>query len=121
MTPLDRLREICLRLPESTETNFGGHEDHPTFRVRNKIFGFYGRSDRDDERVAVWCKAAPDVAGELVASDPERFYVPPYLGSKGWVGVWLAPGEPDWDEVAELVLDSYRLVAPKRLAAQLDE
>ena len=56
----------------------------------------------------------------LVGSDPERFFVPQYTGPKGWVGAWLDV-DPDWDEIAELIEESYRLVAPKRLVAQLDE
>jgi predicted DNA-binding protein (MmcQ/YjbR family) len=70
-----------------------------------------------DGRLAVAFKAAPGENRELIASDPERFYLPAYVGPKGWVALRLDTGEVDWSEVAELALDSYRLVAPKRLAA----
>ena len=63
-------------------------------------------------------KAAPGVQEALVGDDPEQFYVPPYVGSRGWVGVRLS-ADHDWDELAELLRDSYRLIAPKRLATQV--
>ena len=64
-------------------------------------------------------KAPSGTQGALVRSDPDRFFVPPYVGPKGWVGVWLDV-DPDWHEIAELVEDSYRLVAPKTLLKELD-
>jgi predicted DNA-binding protein (MmcQ/YjbR family) len=112
--PLDRLRAICLALPEATEA--GGVGD-PTFRVRDKIFAMrHGVGGR----MSMWCKAPPGAQAALVGSDPERFFVPPYVGCHGWVGVWLDM-ELDWDEVAELIEESYRMTAPKRLAALLDQ
>jgi predicted DNA-binding protein (MmcQ/YjbR family) len=109
-----RLRTICLAFPEATEQPFGGHTA-PSFRVRDKLFLMVG-----EDREYATCKAPPGVQHVLVASDPERFFVPKYVGSKGWVGIQLA-GHPDWAEIAELAEESYRLIAPKRLAAQLDE
>ena len=120
MDDFERLRAICLVLPEAVEAGFGDHEDHPTFRVRNKVFTWYSGGPEGRPERAAWVKAAPGVQQELVASDPDRFFVPPYLGPRGWVGVRLQVPDVDWTEVAELVLDSYRLVAPKRLAMQLD-
>lgn len=111
---LARLREICLALPEAVEKPFGGHTA-PTFRVRAKMFAM---TTEDGE--ATWLKAGPGVQEALVASAPERYFVPPYVGPKGWVGVRLDTG-PDWDELTELVEESYRLIAPKRLAARLDD
>lgn len=108
-----RVREICLALPEAAEKSFGGHTS-PAFRVRDKMFVMIG-----EDRTAMTFKAGPGVQEALVADDPERFYVPPYVGSKGWVGARLDVDQ-DWDEVAELVVDSYRLIAPKRLAALAD-
>lgn len=68
----------------------------------------------------MWCKA-PDGAQEAyVGSDPDRFFVPPYVGQYGWIGVWLEP-QPDWEEVAELIDESYRMTAPKRLVARLGD
>ena len=113
---LARLRAICLALPEAAER--GGVVEH-TFRVRDKIFAMFLDNHHGDGRVAMWCKAPPGAQDVLVGSDPARYFVPPYVGHHGWVGVLLDP-PPDWDDVADLVVDSYRLTAPKRLAALLD-
>jgi predicted DNA-binding protein (MmcQ/YjbR family) len=114
--PLQRVRKISLSLPEATEQLFGGHTT-PTFRVREKIFVMY--SESPEGRPAVWCKAPPGAQQVLVGSDPERFFSPPYVGKSGWIGVRLhAP--IDWDHLSDLVTDSYRMTAPKRLLAQLD-
>jgi predicted DNA-binding protein (MmcQ/YjbR family) len=110
--PTDRLRAICLALPEASEKQTWGN---PTFRVRDKIFAM---ERREDGRVSFWCKAPPGSQMVLVGADPDRFFVPPYVGHKGWVGVRL-DNEPDWAEVSVLVKRSYRLVAPKRLAAMV--
>lgn len=114
---LGRLRAICLALPEATEKLTWG--EHPTFRVRDKIFALHVDDHHGDGRVAVWCKAAPGVQGMLVGADPARFFVPPYVGHHGWVGVRL-DGAVDWEELTDLVAESYRRTAPKRLAAGLD-
>jgi hypothetical protein len=111
--PIDRLRAICLALPEAVEKEAWGD---PTFRVRDKIFA---TEKRGDGRISLWCKAPAGSQMVLVGADPERFFVPPYVGHKGWVGVRL-DHEPDWDEVAAIVRRSYRLIAPKRLAALIE-
>lgn len=108
------LRRICRRLPEVTEKPFGG-QTAPAFRLRDKLFLMVS-----EDRRSLTMKAAPGVQQMLVASDPDRFFVPRYVGPKGWVGVWVGPGT-DWGEVSELVEDSYRLIAPKRLVALLDQ
>lgn len=110
--PLGRLRTICLALPEATEKEAWGE---PTFRVRDKLFAMYTNNHHGDGRVAVWCKAPPGVQEILVGADPERFFVPPYVGHKGWIGVRLDV-KVDWQEVAEIVQDSYRMTAPTRPA-----
>ena len=112
--PLDQLRAICLALPEANEQ--GGVGD-PSFKVRDKIFAM---QHRVNDRLSMWCKAPPGAQDVLVGSDPKRFFVPPYVGHHGWVGVWLDV-EIDWNEVADLVEESYRMTAPKRLCALLDE
>jgi predicted DNA-binding protein (MmcQ/YjbR family) len=111
--PTERLRAICLALPEAVEKQTWGD---PTFRVRDRIFAM---EKRGDGRVSLWCKAPPGSQMVLVGADPERFFVPPYLGHKGWVGVRL-DRKPDWQEVAALVRRSYRLIAPKRLATMVE-
>ena len=115
MTGLARLRRLCLALPEAHEVEAWGE---PTFRVRNKLFAMYAAAGNHhgNGRAAVWCKAAPGNQAIMVAADPGRFFVPPYVGPSGWVGIRLGRGT-DWKELAELLADSYRLVAPRRLAA----
>ena len=112
-SPVARVRAIAMALPEAEEKPFGGHTSAPAFRVRDKFFVML---NEDGSEMNV--KAPKGVQGILVASDPERFYVPRYVGPKGWVGVRLGAGE-DWDEVAEMITESYCLIAPKRLAAQV--
>lgn len=112
--PIGRLRAICLALPEAVEKAFGGHTA-PSFRVRDKLFAM-----TSEDGTTMTCKAGPGVQEALVRADPERFFVPAYVGPKGWVGLRLDV-EQDWDEVAELVEDSYRRTAPKRLVALLTD
>jgi predicted DNA-binding protein (MmcQ/YjbR family) len=115
---LGRLRKICLSLPGAHEVEAWGE---PTFRVRNKLFAMYASptTHHGSGRPAVWCKAAPGNQSLMVQAKPDRFFVPPYVGPSGWVGVWL-DGEVDWPEVADLLRDSYVLVAPKKLRALLE-
>ncbi|HJX29949.1 MAG TPA: MmcQ/YjbR family DNA-binding protein [Thermoanaerobaculia bacterium] len=111
--PVERLRAICLALPEATEQETWGH---PTFRVRDKIFAACG--DSDEAGLSMTCKAPAGAQEVLVASDPERFFRPAYVGHRGWIGVRL-DGPVDWDQIDDLVEESYRMTAPKRLAARL--
>src|SRR5918992_4283596 len=94
--PIDRLRAICLGLPEAVEKEAWGD---PTFRVRGKIFAM---EKRGDGRVSLWCKAPAGSQMVLVGADPERFFVPPYVGHKGWIGMRLR-NEPGWGGGAALV------------------
>jgi hypothetical protein len=115
--PLDRLRALCLALPETTERLSHGE---PTWFVGGKkVFVMFADHHHDD-RLAFWCAAPPGVQEELVESDPGRFFRPPYVGHRGWLGVYLDV-RPDWEEIAELVTDGYRKIAPKRLIALLGE
>jgi predicted DNA-binding protein (MmcQ/YjbR family) len=109
---LGKLRELCLDLPEVTETL--GHGE-PVWFVRKKRFVTYSAYHHDD-RAAFWCAAPPGAQEELV--DDVRYFRPPYVGHRGWVGVYLDT-TPDWAEIAEIVQDAYRTVAPKSLVAQL--
>jgi hypothetical protein len=111
--PLTRVRRLCLALPEAHEVEAWGE---PTFRVRNKLFAMYAAAGNHHGggRPAVWCKATRSNQSVMVGIAPRRFFVPPYVGPSGWVGVWL-DGEVDWAELADLLRDAYRLVAPKRL------
>ena len=112
-TAAERLRAICLALPEAEERETW---EAPTFRVRDKIFAMQREGDG---RLSVWCKAPPGSQMVLVGADPERFFAPPYVGPKGWIGMRL-DRRPDWDEAAKLVRRSYRLVAPKKLAVLVE-
>ena len=112
--PIGRIRTICLGYPEAIEQSFGGHTA-PAFRVRQKLFLVVAES-----REYVTCKAPPGVQELMVGSDPRRYFVPPYVGTKGWIGVRLDPS-PRWDDMIELIDESYRLVAPRRLVVQLDD
>ena len=113
--PLTRVRKLCLALPEAHEVEAWGAA---TFRVRKKLFAMYSSPDSQHSggRPAVWCKAGPGNQQLMVAAAPKRFFVPPYVGPSGWVGVYL-DGAVNWAELDELLRDAYRLVAPKRLAA----
>lgn len=111
--PLERLREVCLRFPEAVEA--GGVGD-PSFKVRGKIFAM---QHGHEERPSLWVKAPPGVQELLVGSEPARFFRPPYVGHHGWVGAWLDV-ELDWDELGDLIEESYRMTVPKRLLATLD-
>jgi hypothetical protein len=115
---LSRVRSLCLALPETTERLSHGA---PTWFVRDKkTFVMYLDDHHGDGRLALWCAAPADVQPALVREEPERFFVPPYVGPRGWLGVRLDV-DVDWDEVAGIVEDAYRMVAPKRLVAALDE
>jgi phosphoribosylglycinamide formyltransferase-1 len=116
---LARLTAICLALPEAVREIQGSHA---AFSVKAKKFAYFLNDHHGDGIVAVTCKVAPGDNTALVASQPERFYLPAYIGSRGWVALRLDlagnnVGEIDWDEVSELIKDSYRRTAPKRLAA----
>ncbi len=115
--PLEILRRLCLSLPEATERR--SHGEPAWFVSDKKMFVTYADHHHDD-RLAFWCAAAEGLQDGLVASDPARFFVPPYVGHRGWVGVFLDT-TVDWEETAELVVDAYRTVAPTRLLEQLEE
>jgi predicted DNA-binding protein (MmcQ/YjbR family) len=109
-----RFRRLCLALPEAYEQETWGEA---TYRVATKIFAT--ASDHDG-RGTVSMKASREDQAALL-SQGEPFFFPRYVGSKGWIGIDLASSRVDWDEVRELVTESYRLIAPKRLAALVDD
>jgi hypothetical protein len=115
---LARLRDVCLALPEVTERLSHGS---PTWFVRDKkTVATYVDNHHGDGRLAIWCPAPPGVQGTLVTEEPDRFFVPAYVGHRGWLGVRL-DRDLDWDEVAGIIEDAYRMVAPKKLVAELDD
>jgi hypothetical protein len=114
---LARLSEICLSLPEASCEDRG---QHAQFLVRGRTFAYYLVDHHGDGIVALCFRAAPGENEVLVASDPTRFYLPAYIGPRGWGALRLDLDEIDWTEVSELVTDSYRLGAPKRLSVLVD-
>lgn len=117
---LDRLRAICLALPETSQRLSHGA---PTWFVRQRTaFVTYHPDGHHDNRFPhLWCAAAPGIQEELIATDPARFFRPPYVGVRGWIGIRLDRPPVDWTEVAELCVDAYREVAPARLVRLLDQ
>jgi hypothetical protein len=112
---IERVRRICLALPEATERLSHGE---PTFFVGRKVFLTCANHHHDD-RLAIWCSAPDGFQRMLVEAAPERFFVPPYVGGRGWIGVRLE-GEVNWDEIATIVDGAYRNVAPRRLNTALE-
>jgi hypothetical protein len=111
---LERLRAIALGLPETSERPSHGA---PSFFVTGKkCFLMLLDDHHGDGRFAIWCAAPPGNQELLVHADPERFFRPPYVGHRGWLGVMLH-GDVDWDEIAGIVEDAFATVAPKRLLA----
>src|SRR3984957_1069337 len=109
---LARLTKICLALPEATRECMSSHAG---FYVRKKTFAYFLNDHHGDGIVSVACKALPGENTALAAAQPDRFYLPAYVGPRGWVALRLDRGAIDWDEVAELMTVSYRLTAPKTL------
>ena len=111
---LGRIRKICLGLPETSERLSHGA---PTFFVRGKRpFVMVLTNHHGDRRFAIWCAAPEGMQSMLADADPDKFFVPPYVGHRGWLGVMLH-GKVDWDEVAGIVEDAFATVAPKKLLA----
>ncbi|OAI40525.1 hypothetical protein AYO38_05835 [bacterium SCGC AG-212-C10] len=113
----ERVNTRCLSLPEAQVERPSGL--HSTFLVRGKKFAYYLVDHHGDGRITVCARVAPGEQYRLAAEDPGRFFVPSYIGPRGWAGYYLDGADVDWDVVERLVADSYLMAAPKRLAAQL--
>jgi predicted DNA-binding protein (MmcQ/YjbR family) len=113
---LTRLTEIALALPEVTRQMC---ESHAQFLVRKKTFAYFLDNHHGDGIVAVTCKVVPGDNKALAEAQPGRFYLPAYIASKGWIALRLDSGKIDWAEVRELLLGSYALIAPRRLAERV--
>jgi hypothetical protein len=111
-----RLAEICESLPQVTSRG----DQHVAFEVRKRKFAYFLDDHHGDGRVALACKAPPGENTALIDDDPDRFFIPAYVGPRGWVGLRLDVGEVDWDQVEALVVESYRLIAPKGLVRAID-
>jgi hypothetical protein len=112
----EQVRALCLALPEATEKLSHGS---PAFFVRKQFVMLWAQGHHEDQFPHLWCAAPPGVQESLTTSQPDRFFRPPYVGSRGWIGVRL-DGKVPWDEVALLCEDAYRVIAPSKLVAQLD-
>jgi predicted DNA-binding protein (MmcQ/YjbR family) len=108
--PVDRLRAICLALPETAEQLAWGE---PTWRVRGRLFAQLDDHHHGADHLAVWLPAPLGEQEAMIFTDPVRFFRPPYVGHRGWVGVRIDQ-RPDWALVARLVEQAYRQVAPPR-------
>lgn len=117
MSPLERLRALCLALPETTERLSHGE---PTWFVRGKKTFVMFADHHHDDRTGLWCAAPPGAQEALVAADPDHFFRPPYVGHRGWLGAYLDIEDVDWTHLAELVEDAYRQVASRTLVTRLD-
>lgn len=117
-SPLDRLREICLALPETTEVEAWSE---PTFRVRGKIFAMHASANGHHGfgRPAVWILSVSMEQDFVIRARPDRYFKPPYVGPSGWIGAWLDK-TPPWNEIEELLRDGWRRRAPEKLARSPD-
>ena len=115
---LTRITEIALSFPETTRELFGSHAQ---FLVRKKTFAYLLNNHHGDGIVGITGKALPGDNKALVQAQPRKFYLPAYIASRGWVALRLDVGKVDWEEVRELLLGSYLLVAPKRLADRMQD
>ena len=115
----EQVRRICLALPEVTERP---SHSAPTWFVQDKkaFVSLWAQGHHANQFPHLWCAAPPGGQAELIAAGPAKFFRPPYVGGRGWIGVRLDQ-ELDWTEIAELCQDAYRVIAPRRLAAQLDQ
>ena len=113
-----RLIKICEAFPDAGVEVAG--ESHLAFRIRKRIFAYYLFDHHGDGKIAFCCKSSLSEQRRLVKDDAVSFFVPPYLGSKGWVAIRLDLDEVDWDTVSELARRAYQQLAPRKLAALLE-
>jgi predicted DNA-binding protein (MmcQ/YjbR family) len=118
-TCVRHLRAACVELPEAKEYPGGEDGRHVACKVRGRTFGYFTNEHHGDGRLALTTKAPPGEQAVLVAAQPERFFVPPSLGHRGWVGLGLDGATPEWNEVRELLVESYCLCALRSLAAKV--
>ena len=114
----ERLVEICRALPQVNYETVG--EGHIAFRIRKKIFGYYLFDHHGDGLIAFCCKSSLSEQRRLIRDDSESFFVPAYLGSRGWIAIRLDLNGVDWDTVSELAQRAYQSIAPRKLAALVD-
>jgi hypothetical protein len=113
----DHLVKICKSLPEVTIEAAG---EHLGIRIRKKTLAWYGFDHHGDGMISLVCKANLSEQRRLVSNDPETFFVPDYLGAKGWIGIRLDLAEVDWDAITDLIVAAYQRLAPRKLATQVE-
>jgi len=111
---LAQLAKICLAFPEAS-VDFAN--THAIFRVRKKVFAYFLDNHHGDRIISVCCKTRLGENKDLAAQDPKRFYLPAYIGVRGWIGIRMDRGKVDWREIEQFVAASYDAAAPKKLAA----
>jgi hypothetical protein len=112
---LKRVRRICDSLPETTEKLSHGE---PTFFVKKKVYVMFDNNHHNDGHIAVWVPAPPGIQEMLIEASAEKFFKPPYVGVRGWIGIEL--GEVSDEELAFHIQTAYKLIAPKKLHALLE-
>lgn len=110
-----RLIKVCESLPEITIETVG--DGHLAMRIRKKTLAYYQFDHHGDGMISLVCKANPNDQRRMIRTDPEMFFVPDYLGAKGWLGIRLDLSEVDWEAVTESLRHAYQELAPKKLAA----
>lgn len=115
---LTRITRLCESLPDTARAT---HGDHADFRVRSRVFAYFLANHHDDGIVSVCCKSELGENVDRARSFPARFYLPAYIGARGWFGLRLDQGPIDWAEVGNLIELSYCLVAPRKLAQRVTQ
>ena len=118
--PRSKIIEIMLEFPEA-ECISRNDNPHMSLEVRKKRFGYFLDDHHGDGRIAINCKTTDDVRTMLEAVVPHQMHVPKYLGSKGWIGMWIDSPEAEWGPVRDALLQAYKRTAPKKLLAELEQ
>ena len=118
-SPVEHVRSVCLSFPEAHEVEAWGE---PTFRVKNKMFAMYANAatHHGGGRPSVWVKSTLVNQDLLVRWQPARYFVPPYVGPSGWIGIYLDK-RPSWKTIADILRDAYLLILPKKLRAKIEK
>lgn len=114
---IERIREICSEFPECLVEG----DQHHKISVRGKTIGWHTVDHHGDGRVALAVRGEKGENEQLVVADPAKFFLPPYVARHGYIGIYLDIERVDWQEVRELLIDGYRIAAPKKLAKELAE
>lgn len=117
----ERIGRICNKLPEVTQRPGGERGLHIAYMVKKRTFAYFTEDHHGDGRLALICKAPAGDQAALISAQSDQYFVPPYLGHRGWVGYWLDTAHVDWTEVLELITDAFRMTAPRQLVLLLGD